>query len=123
MLHNEIVNLRKSLSLLFGIDSNIDAMPNKSLDTILREACSTMNVSVQDAISRTRQYDKCIARALFITYCHKHNMGTLTEIGRMVKRDHSTVIHALKMIDNDILFEKKYKSFESKIKTSYALIH
>lgn len=122
-LHNEIVSLRKSLALFCGIEPKNDVMPDNPLDRILAEACTAMNVSIAEATSKTRQYDKCIARALFITYCHRHNMATLSDIGKAVNRDHSTVIHTLKLLGTDLLFKKKYEQFESKLINQYAPVH
>ena len=122
-LHNEIVSLRKSLAMFCGIETRNDAVQDNTLDIILAKACTEMNVSVAEATSKTRQYDKCIARALFITYCHRHNMATLSEIGKAVNRDHSTVIHTLKLLGTDLLFKRKYEQFETQLNKQYAPVH
>lgn len=115
--------MRISLSFFCNISTDTIHSPHITVDIILEEACNMMNVSVTDAISKTRKYDMCIARALFITYCRKHSIATLSDIGKAVNRDHSTVIHALKLSSTDHIFKIKYEQFETKLINQYAPVH
>jgi hypothetical protein len=63
---------------------------------IIREVCAEYNVSESDVLSHRRT--QCLTRPRQkICYRLKHEtMASLPEIGRLINRDHSTVVHSIR---------------------------
>jgi len=73
-------------------------------------------VTPMEMLSRTRQRDISVARMLCMYLMRKHLSMQWTEIGKTFHRDHSTAIHAVSVIENQLIFPK---SFESQVVNSY----
>lgn len=73
-------------------------------------------VTPVEMLSRTRQRDIAVARMLCMYIFRKHLNMQWTEIGRVFHRDHSTAIHAVTVIENQLIFAK---SFESQVINAY----
>lgn len=73
-------------------------------------------VTPMEMLSRTRQRDIAVARMLCMYIMRKHLNMQWTEIGKAFHRDHSTAIHAVTVIENQLSFAK---SFESQVIHSY----
>jgi len=69
---------------------------------IVNIICETLEVSLEAVKSKRRFYELVTARGIIskILYSRGHN---LQHIGRVLSKDHSTIIHYLQMIDNDIV--------------------
>ena len=61
----------------------------------------------------------CEARQVFMTLVSKHSTMTLSAVGRLVGKDHATVLHAIKTIENlcetDPKFDYKYNQVKEKV--------
>lgn len=68
----------------------------------------------------TRKREIVQNRQLFLTLMMRHTGMTLAAVGSIVKQDHSTVLHAIKTIDNirdtDKEFRNTYEIIDAKIK-------
>lgn len=66
--------------------------------TISELVSSQFKVSLDDLRSRSRKRTIAFPRQVAMYLCRKHTEETLADIGRVFKRDHSTVMHAIKTI-------------------------
>jgi chromosomal replication initiator protein len=80
----------------------------------LYDFCHVQEVSVKDVLSKSRKRHIVAVRQAFIVYLRRHKDYTLKKIGQILDRDHTTIIHAIKL--EDIIFEenpKLKKAYES----------
>ena len=55
--------------------------------------CETMHISSDDLVSEKRQRDMVDARRMFINMLMEEEKFTLTQMSRLINRDHATAIH------------------------------
>lgn len=60
--------------------------------------CAQFKVSIDELRSRSRKRSIAFPRQVAMYLCRKHTEETLSEIGKNFKRDHSTVMHAVKVV-------------------------
>lgn len=76
--------------------------PRERTLNLIATVCEQFDVCPQDVLGRTRFAH--IVRARFQCYADLYAMGlTASEIGRVFKRDHSTILHGLKRAENQQL--------------------
>jgi len=63
---------------------------------------SQFRISVEDMQSRSRKKALTLPRQVAMYLCRKHTHETLADIGRTFNRDHSTVLHSIKVITDRI---------------------
>jgi len=65
---------------------------------------------------RNRKREVVYARSIYYKLCKEHTRESLSTIGKTVRRDHATVLHGVKVFDQQISFYKDaneyYKIFE-----------
>lgn len=67
--------------------------------------------------TRARQRDIVYARALYFKLCRDMTLESMSKIGKLVNRDHSSVVHGVKLFDETIsVYEPRYERFYRKIK-------
>jgi chromosomal replication initiation ATPase DnaA len=73
-----------------------------------------------DMLSKTRYRGRKYveARQLFTTFMVRHTKRTLQDIGDMVGRDHATVLHSVKVINNMCDTDSKFKAMYNRIDKS-----
>ncbi|MDR3630230.1 MAG: chromosomal replication initiator protein DnaA [Desulfocapsaceae bacterium] len=59
---------------------------------------SQFRVSVEDMQSRSRKKSLTLPRQVAMYLCRKHTDETLADIGKAFNRDHSTVLHSIKVV-------------------------
>lgn len=60
--------------------------------------CAQFKVSIDELRSRSRKRSIAFPRQIAMYLCRKHTEETLSEIGKNFRRDHSTVMHAVKVV-------------------------
>ena len=82
---------------------------------LLVKMCNTLEVSTNEVISGNRRQEVCDARKI-ICYILRNQGLTLEEIGKILKRDHSTVGYNIKEYDTMISTNRnfQYKAIEIK---------
>jgi chromosomal replication initiation ATPase DnaA len=80
------------------------------IEAILTTLEEYTNVSLASMKGRCRQANIREARQLAIHFIHKYSGLSMTKSARMMNRHHSTGIHTNKVIENELLTNKKYKS-------------
>ncbi len=74
------------------------------VETIIERVSFTTGISKEDIKSKSRKKHLVIARSICMYLIKKHTILNLETIGRTFgKRDHSTVIHSLRSIE-DVMF-------------------
>lgn len=82
-----------------------------SIDYIQKVICDHFELPVEKIHSNTRRREIVIARQLAMFFAKKHTKNSLASIGAQCgKRDHATVLHACKTIQNLIETDKSFKS-------------
>lgn len=59
--------------------------------------------------SKTRSRDMAYARAVYYKLAKKHTVQPLSKIGKLVNRDHATVLYGLKLFDEAITYSEPLK--------------
>jgi chromosomal replication initiator protein len=59
---------------------------------------SKFGVSLDELRSRSRKRSIAFPRQVAMYLCRKHTEDTLADIGKLFRRDHSTVMHAVKVV-------------------------
>jgi len=90
-------------------------------DKIATVICNDYHIEFTNLQSTSRKEELVYARQLIMFLSVKLQLGTLTEIGSYFNRDHATVIHAVKCIDNykfaDIIKKKTILNYEKKFES------
>ena len=81
-------------------------LPNNTLpsdlDIILSKVCQVSGVAKEDILSVIRNREFVAARQLFFYYARKNTSHSLKKIGIFLGKDHATVLHSIKAV-NDLL--------------------
>lgn len=101
--------MNSSLDQQFVTQSDLENLEDFIIDTF------KLKVDVKKLGKVSRKKELVVARQLFYTILKLSNYGSLTEIGSTlsVNRDHATVLHSVRVIEN--LIATKDKSFYNKI--------
>lgn len=63
----------------------------------------------EDYTTNSRERHLFYARIIFINYCREVQDITLEEIGVMLNRDHSTILHGIKTFKNEIQYNMEFR--------------
>ncbi|MDE6694693.1 MAG: chromosomal replication initiator protein DnaA, partial [Bacteroidales bacterium] len=93
-----------------------------SIDYIQKVICDHFDLPVDKINSNTRRREVVTARQLAMYFAKKHTKASLASIGAQCgKRDHATVLHAYKTVNNLLETDKNFKlmveELEKKIKS------
>lgn len=76
---------------------------------ILQKVAQYYNVTVSEITGKNRQSSIMLPRQVAIYLCRKHTNSSLTEIGRIFKRDHTTVLHSIEKITSLMTSDKSMR--------------
>ncbi|MDR2123033.1 MAG: chromosomal replication initiator protein DnaA [Flavobacteriaceae bacterium] len=83
-----------------------------TIDYIQKLICDYFKLSLDTLQSKTRKRDIVQARQLAMYFAKKYTTASLSSIGNQIgKRDHATVLHACKTVDNLFETDKLFKSY------------
>jgi chromosomal replication initiator protein len=77
---------------------------------ILERVAQHFNLSVGELIGKSRQSSIILPRQIAMYLCRKYTACSLTEIGRVFRRDHTTVLHSLDKINDALPRDQKLRS-------------
>jgi hypothetical protein len=69
-----------------------------SLKRILYEVCKKHNHHPDDVVGTSRVFAHCTTRREFIWRARTETNASFSQIAKIIKRDHSTVIHAYQQV-------------------------
>ena len=75
------------------------AVDRRLIDTVIQSVCMVYKLNAAALYGRGRSDNVSEARMMAMFLVQKHTQLSLTEIGRMFCRRHSTVLHALRRIN------------------------
>lgn len=88
----------------------IKFMTNNEIAAIVfNEVKNEYGVTAFQLYSKTRLLHIRESRQVFSQLMRKHTDMTLKEIGKLVNRDHATVMHSCKVVDADIESNQKFR--------------
>ena len=76
------------------------------LETIKDYIEANVKVSLK---KKTRTRDMAYARAVYYKLAKRYTVQSLTAIGKLVDRDHATVLHVLKLFDEAVIYSEPLK--------------
>jgi len=87
------------LALVEDIVASIVGLKNCLSPAMIREfICKQYNLSCDELQSRSRKRTLTFPRQVAMYLCRKHTDTSLTAIGKEFNRDHSTVLHSIKVV-------------------------
>lgn len=71
------------------------------LDIILKQIADKMVITIDQLKSKTRKREVVQCRQMYFKRAKETTNASLAKIGLLVNRDHATVLHGIKTVDND----------------------
>jgi hypothetical protein len=102
----------------YGIPIMFESNACKNIGKIekLKDAIThVMGLKFDDLITKSRTKETFFARMIIINYCRETEKMSLYEIGQIVNRDHTTVMHGIKTYRNEIKYNSGFRDIVSKI--------
>ncbi len=113
MAHSTIFNREISIDLAERVLSKNIHVEKKqiSVESIQETVCKYFNIENKQIHSKSRKREIVLARQVSMYLSKKYTDFSLSRIGDMIgKRDHATVLHALKNINGLLDIDKSFKS-------------
>lgn len=85
---------------------------NNELQNLLYEVSNYFNLNIEDLKSKSRETQLVIGRAVFCEAARSFSKANEREIGEIIKRDRTTVIHSYKSAKNIYKFGKQAQEFK-----------
>lgn len=85
-------------------------------DKIIQTICRKWQVLYSDVCGRCRKRELVFARMAIAHFLREYTPLSTTEIGALISRNHSTVIHYLKTYEDEFRFNKDFRNFAKSIK-------
>lgn len=99
--------------LMILFESNI-VDSNKHLQAIKDAIQDVIGLRFEQYITKSRERKAFFARMIFINYCSNNGMS-LHEIARLVKRDHTTIVHCNKTYSDDVKYNSEFREIVRKV--------
>lgn len=84
------------------------------VERIQKAIIDVTGLRLADYSTQSRCRVTLIPRCIFTKYCRDAGM-TIKQIGRLTKRDHSTVIHSLDTYDDNMKYDKEFRDIARKV--------
>lgn len=90
-----------------------------NLEQLANFVSAKLDIDIRD---NTRKQEYIIARCIYYTLARDFQMGSLSAIGRVLGKNHATVIHSLRYMSKDLeryfpTHYKKYREIRRELKT------
>lgn len=85
-------------------------------DRIIQTVCRTWNMSLDDVCGRSRKQEVVYTRMMIAHFLRQYTSLSTTEIGKLIGRDHSTILHYLATYESEFRFNKDFRNFAKSIK-------
>lgn len=102
----------------YGMPIMFESNACKNLTKIqkLKEAIThVMGLKFEDLITKSRTKETFFARMIIINHCREKEKMSLSEIGQLINRDHTTIMHGIKTYTNEIKYNSSFRELVSKI--------
>lgn len=92
-----------------------------TIDHIQQIIADYFNLDIESLHSKTRKRNVVQARQLAMFFSKKYTKSSLSTIGSQIgQRDHATVIHACKTVENLIETDREFKKYVSDLETKFS---
>lgn len=112
LAYSVVYNKDVDLNFAQQIITNAKAKPRKeiTLDHIVKEVANHYSIRQEDVYGRSRQAGIVLVRQLSMYLAQEHTSLTNSKIGLLIgNRNHATVIHSVKTIENRIQVDKELR--------------
>jgi len=114
-LHSRIASVRDYGNFIISMNK-----PPKPKPILKKEVCDAFGISEEDIFKKTRERKICNARQVYVYIIKTANIPgedpkcksrrtNLVRLGRHISRDHATIIHSVKVVQNYYDTEVFYK--------------
>ena len=111
---------KKVLEDMLGKSAFVDV----TIDHVLKSVGKEMKVSERQIMGKGRTMEVALARQIVMYLSRELTGSSLINIGRHIgKRDHSTVIHACKTVENKMIEDKEFQLKVDNLKSEISGIH
>lgn len=93
---------RLSTSIAGGADE-IDLKVSKidyDIESLIKVTCSVFDINIEDLKSKSQKRDLVIIRQILMWYFHRRLGLTQAKAGSIFGKEHATVVHACRVVDN-----------------------
>lgn len=104
------------------IDKSVKNNKNDlTIDHIQQIIADYFNLDIESLHSKTRKRNVVQARQLAMFFSKKYTKNSLSTIGSQIgQRDHATVLHACKTVENLIETDREFKKYVSDLETKFS---
>ena len=99
------------IPILFESMACKSVIVEKLKDAILH----VMGFKFQEIIIKSRKKDLFFARMIIINHCFTNEKMNFVEIGEIINRDHTTVLHGIKTYRNEMKYNSSFRELVSKV--------
>ncbi len=93
-----------------------------SIDYIQKAVCDYFQMDLETLLSKTRRRHIVQARQLAMFFAKKYTKTSLASIGSQIgDRDHATVLHACKTVDNLYTTDKQFRKYVDDLNNKFTL--
>ena len=83
------------------------------INSVLSKILYVFNISYDELVSTNRHSSYVYARVLFTIVCRKHGYSLRT-IGSVIKRDHASLSHYIKLYNEDVALGAEYRNYRER---------
>ena len=113
MAYSAVYNKDIDINLAESVVKKIAKVEKKeiTIDTIISKVCEHYDIEKESLHSRSRKHNVAIARQVAMYLAKKYTDTSCVRIGKLIaKRNHSTVLHSCKMVQNQLEIDKNFRS-------------
>ncbi|MBQ0050109.1 MAG: chromosomal replication initiator protein DnaA [Bacteroidales bacterium] len=121
MAHSVVYNCDVNLDMARRVIGHATRVENKpiTIDEIIDHSCAVCQVDKQDVFSSSRKAVVSQARQIAMYLAQKHTDMSTSRIGAYIgRRNHTTVIHAVKTVTDRISLDKKFAHIVEQIENN-----
>lgn len=91
-------------------DRNLKKKKNLPVDLILDSVCEFFNVDKELVLSASRKRELVVPRQIIMQFMREYTPLSTNQIGRIMNRDHSTVITSTQSVESFSKVDKGYRN-------------
>lgn len=110
------MKIAKEFGIPIIFESNVYRNISK-IEKMKAAITEVMGLSFEQYTTKSRDQNLFYARMIMINHCRQQEEMSLKDIGQLINRDHTTVMHGIKTFKNEIKFNVKFRKTVEKINT------
>lgn len=89
------------------------------IDRIIQITCNNWHVTYEDVLSCKRNRPLPFARMMIARFLRKNTSLTITEIGNILHKQHTSILYYLRLYDTEYNLNKEFHTIAEKVKSDY----